>query len=178
MSGHTTIHLDPLPIDLDSPEFVEICGWDYEDAFVGRLLREDIPQRIAFSQGQIWVYKDTSGQLAGFGTLDFCKEYENYSDGRLHSYIPLLAKNPAIRTPGYGTSIIWHLINEAALLVNLLGCDDVLYLDAYEHSIAAMKLYEKVGFARLIDEPIPDSLENGRRYYIMAKRVAMARGSI
>ena len=36
----------PVPIGLNSPEFEEICGWRFDDPYVSRLLRDDIPQRM------------------------------------------------------------------------------------------------------------------------------------
>jgi hypothetical protein len=84
MPEPTPVPLTPTLIELDSPEFEAICGWPYADPFVGRLLRNDIPQRVQFSNGRVWVYRDPDGRLAGFGTLDVCQDYREYTAGRPH----------------------------------------------------------------------------------------------
>ena len=175
MSDRTTIPLTPVPIHLDSPEFGEISGWPFEDPFVGRLLREDIPQRVQFNNGLVWVYRDPDNRLVGFGTIDVCDDYREYTAGRPHPYIPLLAVNPSIESRGYGTSIVRHLIGEAALLAcRRRGSHDVLFLDVYTTSVKAIALYDRAGFTRLVQEPIPDPSEQGKAYIIMGKRVSVA----
>jgi len=174
MCDRTPILLTPGAIDLDSPEFSAISGWPFADLFVGRLLRDDIPQRAMFNNGRVWVYRDPDGRLVGFGTLDVCEDYSGYTAGRPHPYIPLLAVNPTIKSLGYGTSIVQHLIGEAALLASRGGCHDVLFLDVYTTSVKAIELYDKCGFMKLTDEPVADPLEDGKSYYVMAKRVAIA----
>jgi ribosomal protein S18 acetylase RimI-like enzyme len=123
--------------------------------------------------GRIWVYRDPDRQLVGFGTFDICKDCLQYARTPLHSYIPLLAVNPATERRGHGTSIVRHLISEAAIVA--LQYDrlfDVLFLDVYTANEGAIKLYEKCGFATLTDEPIPDPKEDGKPYIIMARRVS------
>src|SRR5438105_3664538 len=114
-------HGPPIPltavlIQLDSPEFEAISGWPFADRFVRRLLQDDIPQRVQFNNCTIWTYRDPDGRLVGFGTLDVCGDCREFTGGKPHLYIPLLAVNPTIKSLGYGTSIVHHLIDEAALL--------------------------------------------------------------
>jgi GNAT superfamily N-acetyltransferase len=115
MSDRTPIHLTPIPVELDSTEFQTICGWPFADPYVGRLLREDIPRRIKFNKGRVWIYRDQDSRLIGFGTFDVCDEYHQYTAGQDHPYIPLLAVHPEFEGLGYGKSIVRHLIGEAAL---------------------------------------------------------------
>ena len=76
---------------------------------------------------------------------------------------------------GYGRSIVWHLIGEAVLLTRQPhGCHDVLFLDVYERSKKAIRLYEKCGFETMSPAPMLDPDEAGTPYIIMAKRVSIA----
>jgi GNAT superfamily N-acetyltransferase len=175
MRDRTSIPLTPALAELDAAVFKEICEWPFADPFVGRLLRDDIPQRVQFSEGRIWVYRDPDSRLVGFGTIDVCGDYRDYTAGQPHPYIPLLAVNPTIKSLGYGTSIVRHLIGEAAFLARRPGgCHDVLFLDVYTANVKAIQLYEKCGFENVTVEPIPDPLEDGSPYIIMAKRVSIA----
>lgn len=175
MVHFTPIPLTPIPVDLNSCEFAAISDWPYADAFVGRLLREDIPQRVQFGDGRMWVYRDPADRLVGFGTIDVCEDYRDYTAGRHHPYIPLLAVNPTIPSLGYGTSILRHLIDEAALLAcRSAGCCDRLFLDVYTTSEKAIELYKRSGFISLTDTPIPDHQEAGKSYIVMAQRVFIA----
>jgi hypothetical protein len=79
MPDRASVPLTPFPVGLDSPEFWEICGWLFADPYVGRLLQYDIPQRMAFGNGRTWVYRDPEGQLVGFGTIDVCVDYGDYT---------------------------------------------------------------------------------------------------
>lgn len=92
--------------------------------------------------------------------------------GRFHPYIPLLAVNPTIKSLGYGTSIVRHLIDEAALLASQGVCHDVLFLDVYTTSGKAIQVYTACGFVCVTPEPIPDPQEGGKTYIVMAKRVS------
>ena len=178
MANPTPIPLTPIPIDLDSPEFMIISNWPFEDSFVGRLLREDVPQRVHFGRCKIWVYNDPTTQLVGFGTFDVCSDYEKYAGLRPHPYIPLLAVNPTIKSLGYGTSILRHLIGEAFLFVlqhSSASYSDVLFLDVYTTSAKAIKLYRANGFLEIADSPAQDPLEENRSYLVMAKRVSISR---
>jgi len=74
MQDQTPVELVPCPIDCASSEFKEICGWPFDDGYVGRLLRHDIPQRGQFGQGRIWVYRDPNKLLVGFGSIDICDD--------------------------------------------------------------------------------------------------------
>jgi GNAT superfamily N-acetyltransferase len=175
MSDPMPVPLTAVPIELESPEFEAIYAWPFPDRFVVRLLRDDIPQRIQFNSCRIWVYRDPDGQFVGFSTLDVCDDYARFTAGRPHPYIPLLAVNPAIKSRGYGTSIVQHLIDEATSLARTAdGCHDVLFLDVYTTSVKAITLYTKCGFVSLTDEPIVDrAAEGGETYIVMALRVSV-----
>jgi ribosomal protein S18 acetylase RimI-like enzyme len=70
--------------------------------------------------------------------------------------------NPVIQSRGYGTSIVRHLIGEAAILArHQRGCHDVLFLDVYAANERAIGLYKRCGFETITAEPIPDPQENG-----------------
>jgi len=175
MSDRSPVPLTPAAIPLGSAEFEAISRWPFVDPFVSRLLRYDIPQRVQFGNCRIWTYREPSGQIVGFGTLDVCNDYGAFTAGRFHLYIPLLAVNPTIKSLGYGTTIIRHLTDEAALLASRPGgCHDVLFLDVYTTSGKAIDLYKAAGFEQITPEPIPDLQEMGKLYLVMAKRVALA----
>jgi ribosomal protein S18 acetylase RimI-like enzyme len=173
--------LTPIPTVPGRDEFQAILEWPfaqqpfYEEQ-VKRLLEIDIPQRVIYSSGRIWVYREPNGVVVGFGTLDLCKEYESLTDGKLHSYIPLLAVHPEFKGRGHGSSIVEHLIAEA-VLISQSSCDfsDRLFLDVFCANQTAISLYLKRGFEVLNeDSPIPDPQENNEPYFIMAKNVAVA----
>jgi ribosomal protein S18 acetylase RimI-like enzyme len=175
MSDLTPIPLTPIPIGLDSPEFKTIRDWPFDDSYVGRLLRDEIPERMQRGSGRNWIYRDPDGLLVGFGTIDVRDHYRAYTAGEDHPYIPLLAVNPTIKSLGYGTSIVGHLVDEAALLAcGPCPCHDLLFLDVYASNVKAIKLYERCGFTKLTDEPIPDPDEDGKPYIIMARRVSVS----
>ncbi len=171
MANGPPIPLTADSITLQSPVFEAISSWPFADPFVNRLLQDDIPQRVQFSNCRIWRYRDPDGRLVGFGTLDVCEDCKEFTTGKLHPYIPLLAINPTIKSLGYGTSIVRHLIEEAAILVLLDLCHDVVFLDVYTTSEKAVRLYTACGFVTISPEPIPDHKE-GKTYIIMAKRVS------
>lgn len=171
----TPVPLTPVPISLDSPEFEAISGWPYADPFVTRLLRDDVPQRVLFGNCRVWAYRDPEGRLVGFGTLDVCWDYRDFTAGQAHPYIPLLATNPTIKSLGYGTTIVRHLTDEATLLAcRPGGCHDVVYLDVYTTSEKAIQVYESCGFVSITPEPIPDTRDDGKLYIVMAKRVTIS----
>jgi ribosomal protein S18 acetylase RimI-like enzyme len=173
MSQPTPVPLRPVPVEIDSEEFRTICGWPFLEAFVGRILREDIPQRVFLNGCRVWVYYGPDGELAGFGTIEVCEDYSSYTDGQPHAYLPLLAANPTIPSRGYGTSIVRHLIGEAALMaLRWPGCRDVLFLDVYTTSVRAIELYDRCGFESLMPEPIADPDDPGKSYLVMARRVS------
>jgi GNAT superfamily N-acetyltransferase len=99
-------------------------------------------------------------------------ECGEFTGGKLHPFIPLLAINPTIKSRGYGTSIVCHLIDEAALLALRGLCHDVLFLDVYTTSDKAIRVYTECGFATVSPEPIPDPQEGGKTYSVMAKRIS------
>jgi GNAT superfamily N-acetyltransferase len=175
MPDRPPIPLTPTAISPDSEEFLAISGWPFADPFVSRLLRDDIPLRVRLGNGQVWIYRDPDGRLVGFGTLDVCDDYRAYTDGQFHPYIPLLAVNPTIPSRGYGTSIVRHLIGEAALLARqTAGCAGVLFLDVYTTSLKAIKVYTECGFVSITEQPLPDPQEDDKPYIVMAKWVSAA----
>jgi ribosomal protein S18 acetylase RimI-like enzyme len=179
MCDRTQVPLKAAQIELDSTEFQEICGWplgDEPDAYVSRMLRNDIPLRKELWNTQIWSYRDRTGELVGFGTIEVCDEYQAETDGQNHPYIPLLAVKPSKQGRGYGTAIIRHLIAQGVILVSLQGCRDVLFLDVYTDKEDVIRLYEKqeCGFEKSAREAIPDDRENNRTFIIMTKSLAVA----
>jgi ribosomal protein S18 acetylase RimI-like enzyme len=174
MAHGSPIPLTAVLIGHDSEEFQAISAWPFVDPFVKRLLQEDIPQRVQFGNCSIWTYRDPNGSLVGFGTLDVCGDCNEFTGGKLHPYIPLLAINPTIKSRGYGTSIVCHLIGEAALLACRGLCHEVLFLDVYTTSEKAIRVYTECGFATVSPEPIPDPQEHGKTYIVMAKRISIA----
>lgn len=174
MSHADPVLLTPVLIGLGSDEFRAISGWPFVDPFVVRLLENDIPQRVQFGNCRIWVYRDPQGRLVGFGTLDVCGDCRQFTAGENHSYIPLLAVNPTIKSQGYGTSIVRHLVDEAALLALQGLCHHVLFLDVYTSSVKAIGVYTTCGFHSITPQPIPDPQEGGKTYIVMAKSVAMS----
>ncbi len=175
MSERTPIPLTPILIELDSPEFAEICGWRFDDAYVGRRLQDDIPWRIRRGTCRIWIYRDPVGQLVGFGTIDVCDDYGDFTGEQPHPYIPLLAVSKPMEGRGHGRWIVRHLIGEAAILANGPGgCHDVLFLDVYSDNMRAIDLYVKCGFTKTTAEPRQHQEEGNRPYIIMQMRVSLA----
>jgi ribosomal protein S18 acetylase RimI-like enzyme len=128
-----------------------------------------------FGFGVMWVYHDPYGNRVGFGTLDVGKDYSQFTNGKVHCYIPLLAVHPAFQKRGHGSSIVDHLTAEAVLIAaSPAGISDILFLDVYTANQGAISLYEKCGFLIMNPAtPIPDPQENNETYFIMAKRVAL-----
>lgn len=172
---------DPVPIpltatsiDLGSEEYDEIGSWPYVDPFVARLLASDLKSRLVIGNCRVWIFRDPDKAIVGFGSLDVCDIWNQFTDGALHAYIPLLAVNPGIKSRGYGSGILQHLINEAALLArNAMICPN-LFLDVYCSSEAAIKLYRKFGFESITAEPLTDPADKDKPYLIMAKNVALS----
>lgn len=177
MSERLRIPLPPKEIVIDGPEYRVISNWPFDDSdsSVGRLLRTDVPDRVQFNQGRVWIYHDPDGQIVGFGTLDICLDYSEHTGGRPHPYIPLLAVNPGIKSQGYGTTIVQQLIGEAAVLARQGLCGETIYLDVYVTSARAIALYEREDFIKIIDEPIPDPEQGHLPYYIMARRAIVTK---
>ncbi len=172
MPSDRIIPLTPISVDFDSPEFAAIQGWPFADSFVSRLLEDDVPLRMQFNQCSVWAYRDPDGRFVGFGTLEVCAECGAFTGGKPHPYIPLLAVNPTIKSLGFGTSIVRHLIDEATLLAARARCHDRLFLDVYSNNERAIRLYERAGFTTVSPHPISDPEENGLAYLIMAMKVA------
>jgi ribosomal protein S18 acetylase RimI-like enzyme len=176
----------PIPLTAvrtlpDQPAYRAILGWQFaEEPFyegqVKSLLQSDIPQRILFGACAFWVYQDPDGNSVGFGTLDVCKDYACYTDEKSHTYIPLLAVNPAFQKRGHGRSIVQYLIAEAVLCAQSPATiSDILFLDVYTANKPAISLYEKCGFVILNpDSPIQDPQENNESYIVMATKAAVA----
>ena len=165
------VALSPIPVQLNSPLFHALAAWPFDDEFVSRMLATDIPQRVKYGNAQVWAYLDPQRDIVGFGTLDICDDCSQYADGKLHTYVPLLAVNPALRGCGHGRSILTHLVERAACKVAEIDVlHPALFLDVYEHSTAALGLYTKSHFVTL-NGPIIDPA-NGKPFLIMAKRVA------
>ena len=166
------IRLTARTIQINSPEFATIARWPFTDGFVQRLLRDDIPIRTLFGNCRVFLYQDPNGQPVGFGTLDVCADYSSMVDDAVHPYIPLLGVNPTIKSLGYGTSIVRHLISEAAILSHSSNCADFLFLDVYTTSTKAKALYERAEFRYMAGEFL-DDVEN-KPYIVMARRVSKA----
>ncbi len=173
--------MTPIQTEIGEPEFQAILAWQFPkgpfyEAQVLRLLSQDIPHRMVYGYCCIWVYRDPHGNVVGFGTVDICKEYEEFTDGKHHTYIPVLAVNPVFQRRGHGRSIVEHLIAEAALVAQSMpNISDVLFLDVYTANRAAVSLYERCGFVSLNpDSPILDPTEHSEPYVVMAKRVSIA----
>ena len=185
MAAFTPIPLTPVPLVFDlgilpdaspgNPDFDAIVRWPFADAYVTRLLEDDVRQRVWLNRCRIWIYYDPDHRQVGFGTLDVCEDYREFAAGRPHPYIPLLAVNPNIESLGFGTTIVRHLIAEAALLACQPGlCHDVLFLDVYTTNTKAINVYKKCGFESVTDLPVADPQEGGKEYIVMAQRVSVA----
>lgn len=175
MSDRTRIPIKPVLIGGDSPQFSGICGWQFSShEYVGRLLREDIPQRERFSKGRIWIYRDLSEQIVGFGTLDLCADYGDFTGGQPHPYIPLLGVNPSMEGRGHGRTNVHHLIGEAALFAAAqTGYHHGVFLDVYADNRRAIELYRRCGFAEVSDKPRSDPAEGDRLYIIMCCQIPL-----
>lgn len=167
---------EPIPLSAaltqhNTPEYRTLLSWPYADPFVSRMLRTDIRERFLSGDCQVWVYRDPDGQLVGFGVLDL-EVY--YTPAKPHPYIVLLAVNPTIKSLGYGTAIVNHLIGAATVLAaDPTRCGDTLFLDVYTGNVKGINLYIACGFAIIDDEPIPDPAEAGKRYLVMSRSVAI-----
>lgn len=172
MAERAPIPLTPVLINLESPDLAVISSWPYPDAFVGRLLGFDIPRRMEFGDCQLWGYRDPGGEMVGFGALAVSADCAGYADAEVHPYIPLLAVNPTIKSLGYGTTIVLHLIQQAvALPPSSGGPHSHLFLDVYTTSEKAIAVDAACGFETVSDEPIPDLQAEGKLYIIMAKKL-------
>jgi len=162
-------------------EYQALLAWPFAtqpfyEGQVLRLLQDGVPHRVKYSFGLVWIYRNPAGDTVGFGTLDVCKEYEQFTGGKYHSYIPLLAVHPAFQKQGYGRSIVEHLIAEAVLIAQSPGdFSDLLFLDVYTANKGAISLYNKCGFVTMNQNaPILDPQENNEEYVLMARSVAVA----
>lgn len=139
---------------------------------MGRLLRDDIPQRVNFGNATIWAYRDARAELVGFGTIDVCDDYAYLIDKPLHVHIPLLAVKPGQQGKGYGKYIIDHLIGEAYLLHRHSegSCHNSVFLEVYVSSTAAIALYKGRGFVQVGSQAFNDPVES-QNYYVMVRRL-------
>jgi len=165
------IPLTATAIKLNDPVFLSLMTWPFKDEFVFRLLRDDVPQRIKYGYCRMWAYLDPQSTIVGFGTLDICDECSQFTDGKPHTYIPLLAVHPDMQGRGHGKSIVNHLVGEAACVVAGINIDihHAVFLDVYEDSAQAIGLYTRCEFFKL-NGPFVDSV-NGKNFLVMAKRV-------
>lgn len=169
MAGSTLL---AISVEISTPVFAAMQEWAFEEDFVARILAEDIPQRVKYGQGRVWVYADSQRNLVGFGTIDICKDYGDLTGDTYHAYIPLLAVHPDHRGKGYGRVVVDHLTGEAACTISEQPSrlHPAVFLDVYEQSAAAYALYQKCGFVDLAPDCLVDPI-NGERYRVMAKRV-------
>lgn len=168
----------PQSILFDSPDFRDLLTWEFQDRFVSRLLRSDVQTRFFKGRERVWIFRDPGlrgSPVVGFGTLDICSDYSLPGEPP-HLFIPLLATHEDHSGKGYGKRLLRFLIDEAALLARSPGgdgCSDLLFLEAYTFSVAAISLYTKHGafveVARGID---PD--EDSREYVVMSRNVGIA----
>jgi ribosomal protein S18 acetylase RimI-like enzyme len=179
MATPPPVPLKAIRITCGDAEYLPLLGWPFAappfyEGQVIRLLQNDIPHRVMYSFGRVWVYRDPPGNTVGLGTLDVCQDYQQFTAGKFHCYIPLLAVNPAYQKRGHGRSIVEHLIAEATLIAQSpAGISDLLFLDVYTANKGAISLYQKCGFVSLNPgAPIPDPQENNEPYVIMARNVA------
>lgn len=181
MAASQSAPLTPIQITCGDSEYQAILAWQFVDepfyeCQVLQVLGQDIPRRMAFGCCAMWAYRDSHGNVVGFGTLDICQEYARFTGGTHHCYIPVLAVNTAFQRQGHGRRIVDHLAAEAVLVRQATNdISDLLFLDVYSANKAAAALYEKCGFTVLNpDNPIPDPAENNETYLVMAKRVSIA----
>ncbi len=176
---HEPHPLRAVRVALNSNEYRAIQGWLFpDDPFyvrqVPRMLQHDIPQLVLFEQCVIWGYVDTQAgtDFIGFGTVSVSHIYSQYTNALPHFYIPLLGVKPAVKSFGYGQSIVEHLVREAANHA-LSTLSDHVFLDVYVSNDRAVRLYrEKCGFATLnANSPILDPDENDQPYIIMARKL-------
>jgi len=168
-----TPQLRPLLVSLNNPLFGNICTWPFADAYVSRLLRDDIPQRIKYGHGRVIAFQEpTQGTIVGFGTIDICDDYKALAEHLPHPYIPLLAVHPAHEGNGYGKAIVNQLVayaTVAAARQQPIPCHPVLFLDVYEDNAAARHLYEKHGqFTYAHPHPVLDTAE-GKTFMVMSR---------
>ncbi|MFO0927293.1 MAG: N-acetyltransferase [Gemmataceae bacterium] len=174
------IALTPARTSPTDPAFQALLSWPFaSDPFyerqVLRLLQQDIPHRWLYGSLFVWLYNDPAGQTVGFGALDVCREYQQFTSGKDHGYIPVLAVNPKFQGRGHGRTIVEHLTTEAALCVQgAAGLSEFLFLDVYVANQRAIDLYVRCGFTVLNpDLPIADPDENQEPYFIMARNVSI-----
>jgi GNAT superfamily N-acetyltransferase len=185
MSAPHSVALSPVQILPSSSEYQTLQTWPFNnslfyEAQIPRLLQVDIPHRVAFENGMVWVFKDSNSMVAGFGTLALSYEHVQFSNNQIHTYIPLLAVHPNYRKHGYGTWIVEYLVAEAALLARSCPLiSDRVFLDVYTANPAAGMYSSKCGFTVLNPtQPIPDPAENNEPFLVMVRSVALAPSAV
>lgn len=180
MSSAQPTQLTPVRTIPESSEFQALLTWPFpEHPFylgqVKRVLQNDIPQRFAYGWCLIWLYRDSAGNIVGFGSLDLSEEYARFTGDKPHPYLPVLTVHPHFQNRGHGRRIVEHLVAHAAVAVrNMPYVSTLLFLDVYQAN-PALSLYAKCGFEILNpDSPIPDPNENNEPYFVMARNVAIA----
>jgi len=178
MSTQSPIPLAPIRTAIGDAEFQAILAWQFPqqpfyEAQVQRLLVQDIPHRMVFGACSLWTYRDPHGNVVGFGTLDICHEYGQFTSGNPHGYLPVLAVNPAFQRRGHGKNIVEHLIAEATAIAQAsTDVANLLFLDVYTANQGAIALYTKCGFTALNpSNPLADPAENNETYVVMARRI-------
>ncbi len=121
------------------------------------------------------MYLTTEGEAVGFSTLEVCRDYDDFTDGVPHPYIPLLAKHPTVKSFGYGTAIVQHLIKESIVLASdQARCHDSLFLDVYTTNDRAIHLYNKLDFKQMTPQQFQDPDEDGKPYIVLARHLSVA----
>jgi ribosomal protein S18 acetylase RimI-like enzyme len=179
MPSPLPVPLTPLRVAPGDAGYQALLTWPFAvqpfyEGQVIRLLRSDIPQRVLGGLCSVWTYQAPTGNTVGFGTLDVCNEYKQFTGGEHHCYIPLLAVNTAFQKRGHGRTIVEHLIAEARLIAqSSTTVSDLLFLDVYSANQSAIALYQKCGFVELNPgNPMQDPHENNETYIMMAMRMA------
>ena len=100
MVAGQSIPLNAVRTDPNQTEYKALLDWPFSaQPFYVRQVREllqyDIPHRVTYSFGLVWIYRNPAGDAIGFGVLDVCEEYQQFTSGKNHCYIPLLAVHPA-----------------------------------------------------------------------------------
>jgi GNAT superfamily N-acetyltransferase len=150
----------------------EVSGWIKKPRGAGGALDE-----IANGSISVWLYATPNGELVGFGSLgEAMQRWPRSKDPEIPaSVIPYMAVDRRYwgQPPGpweerYATQILRNLIAEA---LTFKDKRKILKLLAYEGNAAAIKLYQRVGFAEF-HKPRKDPV-NGLLYKRMALDLAL-----
>ena len=160
-------------------EYKSLLDWPFPASpFYGPqtldILRNDIPTRITYGTCFVWLFRNEDNEAVGFGTLDICCEYPDFTHGKSHLYIPVLGVHPHNSGRGYGRQIVEYLVRIATLIYqSKANLFDLLFLDVYQANEAAIGLYSnKCQFIALNpNNPIPDPNQNNEPYIVMARKL-------